>query len=215
MKKEIAALMLTLVCAMPLASVEYVYAAGSGTNQKTEQRRPPKRRVLTADEKAMILEAKYNMSKEKANTLAKRSESFRDVERAVTYAALSGRSENELLAMNQKEPWSRIQYKLGISPGAYSTAMLLARADRLSRWWGMDEEEAKQLLKEGYPMHWIKIAWVLSHHSDWMVRQILDSRTKDMSWKEWAASHLTITPETYDTWIEDYKNPAYIPGTYF
>lgn len=214
MKKAVA-LLIALSCIMPMAAAPDVWAAEVAGTKTVATKRPPKRRMMTDEEKVTILVGKYNISTEKAAKLAQRKESFRDVERAVFYAALSGKSEEDLLSMNKKDPWSRVQYKLKISPEAYNRAILLARAERLSRWWGIDEGAAREYLEEGYPMHWIKVAWVLSRHSSWMMDQILESRRKDVSWKEWAAAHLQITPETYDAWIGEYKNPAYIPGIYF
>ena len=66
-------------------------------------------------------------------------------------------------------------------------------------------------MKEGYPNHWIRLAYLLEVKTGKKMEEILAVRKKTMKWKEWAEINLGVTPEDFSQWIMETRNPALKP----
>ena len=163
----------------------------------------------------LVLSSKYRVSPTDTKRLIDSGVKFQDLQQAALYSYMSEKSVDEVLALKKHEVWTRVQYLLGITPAKYGEKNLQLRAENMQRWWGLPVSLSLPYMKQGYPMHWVKIAWILAKHSDWTVEQILKDRKFTESWKDWCKRNLGIAPETYDQWISEYQNPTYLPGKYF
>lgn len=213
-----------LIFCTSLSFVLEVYAANQtaqvqqqkddGQNQERQQG-PRRRPQLTMEEMQLVLSSKYRVSPTDTKRLIDSGVKFQDLQQAALYSYMSEKSVDEVLALKKHEVWTRVQYLLGITPAKYGEKNLQLRAENMQRWWGLPVSLSLLYMKQGYPMHWVKIAWILAKHSDWTVDQILKDRKFTESWKDWCKRNLGIAPETYDQWISEYQNPTYLPGKYF
>ncbi len=64
------------------------------------------------------------------------------------------------------------------------------RARRLHRFYGVEETRAFNALKEGYPNHWIRLAYLLEVKTGKKMEEILTVKKKTPKWKEWAEINL-------------------------
>lgn len=212
-----------MLMGLSAVAVPDVYAADQAAQvqqkdngQKKERRQgPPRRPQLSLEEMQLVLSSKYRVTPENTKRLIESGVSFQDLQKAAMYSYVSGKTVDDVLAVKKDAVWGRVQVLLHITPELYAKKNLQLRAENMERWWGLPAKLSLPYMKEGYPMHWVKIAWILSKHSNWTVDQILKDRKPAESWKDWSKRNLGITPETYDAWINEYKNPTYMPGKYF
>lgn len=225
MKMRIWGLMLSLLLlGAPFAGMESVQAASetAGIQQrkengeKSEKRAgPPRRPQMTMEEMQLVLSRKYRVDAEEAKRWLDSGVSFRELERAALYSYISGKTVGEVLELRKDEVWTRVQYLLRITPERYQKKQTELRADNLYRWWGIPNEIGIRYMTEGYPMHYVKVAWILSRHSGWTMDRILKDRRYTESWKDWTKRNLGVGGDVYDQWIGKYTNPTYFPGKYF
>lgn len=195
-----------------------VYAADAqqGAGQKKEERRgPPRRPQLTLPEMQLVLSQKYFVTPEEVKSLIDGGEKFSDIQRAALYSYVTGKPVKEILALKKDEPWERVAVLTGAVGDQMYEKSLELDAENLYRWWGIDKKMSLHYLREGYPMHYVKVAYVISKHSDWTVDAVLKDKKYGENWKGWCKRNLGIDGETYDKWIGEYKNPTYLPGKFF
>ena len=151
---------------------------------------------------------KYEIPEEKIKTLLDEGIRFLEIAKAALLAAVAGVSIDTILSMRKEDPWSRIQKKLGLTAQAYEKKYLAHRAKRLSRFYGIEENRALTLLTEGYPIHWIRLAYLLEQHTEKKAEDILAQRKKSEKWKPWAEKNLSVSPENFTRWIAETRNPS-------
>lgn len=190
-------------------------AAEAGKTLQEGKKRPPRRTEMTEEEMKTVLSRKYFMTPEEAEAFLQKDVAFRELEKAALYSYVSGRNVEEILALRREEPWQRVQALIGATGQKLYDRQIEMKAENLERWWGIDREIGLHYLRKGYPMHYVKVSWILSNHTGRTMDWILQDRKYRESWKDWAKRQLGISPETYDRWIGEYKNPAYFPGKYF
>lgn len=219
MKKiYIAALVLTLGTSFFGMAAPDAYAAENqqGAGQKKEERRgPPRRPQMTLPEMQLVLSQKYFVTPEEVKALLAEGEKFQDIQRAALYSYVTGRPVKEILALKKDEPWERVAVLTGAVGDRMYEKSLELDAENLHRWWGIDKKMALHYLKQGYPTHYVKVAYVISKHSDWTMEAVLKDKKYGENWKAWCKRHLGIDGATYDAWIGEYKNPTYLPGKFF
>lgn len=201
-----------------VATSDYVQAA---VPQKTEAKAENKqhkaepsfrRPRMSMEDMQTILYEKYGViNKDEIKNYIDAGVNFRDLDRACLYAYMTKKPVNEILTLKKELPWTRVQYKLGLTAQKFHTLNIRYKAERTHHWWGFDEKRSYKAMMEGYPWHWVKIAWIMAEHSDFTMEQILASRKYSESWIQWAGKNLNIDADTYNKWIDNYKNPSYIP----
>ena len=175
MKKTILLSMMTVLLlsmsypAMP----SYAQDMPQEGQKKEERQRPPRRPQLTMEEMQTILSQKYFMAPEITKSLIEKGANFRDLERAAKLSYISGKSVKDILALKKDEPWQRVEVLIGaVGEKAYQKDLEL-KAVNLERWWGIPKKVGMRYMRQGYPMHYVKVSWILSKHSDWTMDAIL------------------------------------------
>lgn len=166
-----------------------------------------KRSLPSPEDQVRGIHYKYDISEERVKA-ALESHRFGEVDQAALLSCLSGKSMEEILAMRKDDPWGVIRRKLGFTAESWENAYLRHRAERLSRFYGVDRERALSLLKEGYPNHWIRLAWLLEQHTGKTMETIIHGRKKSEKWKPWAERELGVLPEDFTRWIAGTRNPS-------
>lgn len=96
---------------------------------------------------------------------------------------MTGKDIEEVLALRREEPWGRVQVRLGITGDRYDEKYFRHRARRLHRFYGVEEDRAFNALKEGYPNHWIRLAYLLEVKMGKKMEEILTVKRKHRSGK--------------------------------
>lgn len=174
----------------------------------------PVRRVksYSLEEKKTILVKKYELADDEVDKLLRLDMPFREVDRLCFYAYISQKSIDEVAALKKDCPWDRVVYLLNITPQEYHDRRLKLRAHWIHEWWEFDENQSYEAMNHGYPMHYVKIAWILSVHTGKDMRFFLKDRKASEPWPRYCMRTLGITEETYNSWIDEYQNPTYFPG---
>lgn len=136
---------------------------------------------------------------------------FKDVEKSLLYAWMAECDPGQVLNMRKKEPWERIQRHLHLTPDRYQIRWHDYCADRLHRWWGVDKAQALRLLQEGWPMHYIKMAALLSVPLSMDMKTILQKRTRECRWRTWAVERMGMDGDRYDSMMQAARNPSLPP----
>lgn len=171
-----------------------------------------KPKAYSLEEKKTILVKKYELADNEADKLLRLDMPFCEVDRLCFYAYISQKSINEVAALKKDNPWDRVLYLLNITPQKYHDRRLRLRAYWIHEWWGFDEDRSYNAMNQGYPMHYVKIAWILSVHTGKDMSFFLNDRKASESWPHYCMRTLGITEETYNSWIGEYRNPTYFPG---
>lgn len=159
------------------------YAAQEGTQMEQQQKRPPRRPQLTMEEMQTVLSQKYFVTPEETKSLIDSGTSFRDLERAAKLSYISGKSVKDILALKKDEPWQRVEVLIGaVGEKAYQKE-LERKAVNLERWWGIPKKVGMRYMRQGYPMHYVKVTWILAKHSDWTMDAILKDKKYGENWK--------------------------------
>ena len=151
---------------------------------------------MTREDEIRSISQKYEMDKEKVRDILERGVRYADADKA---------------ALRREEPWGRVQVRLGITGDRYDEKYFRHRARRLHRFYGVEETRAFNALKEGYPNHWIRLAYLLEVKTGKKMEEILTVKKKTPKWKEWAEINLGVKPEDFSQWILETRNPALKP----
>lgn len=166
---------------------------------------------MTREDEIRSVSQKYEMDKEKVRDILERGVRYADVDKAALFACMTGKDIEEVLALRREEPWGRVQVRLGITGDRYDEKYFSHRARRLHRFYGVEETRAFNALKEGYPNHWIRLAYLLEVKTGKKMEEILAVKKKTPKWKEWAEINLGVKPEDFSQWIMETRNPALKP----
>ena len=83
----------------------------------------------------------------------------------------------DILALKKDEPWQRVEVLIGaVGEKAYQKDLEL-KAVNLQRWWGIPKKVGLRYMRQGYPMHYVKVTWILAKHSDWTMDAILKDKS--------------------------------------
>lgn len=164
--------------------------------------------TMTRDDEIRSIHFKYEIPEDKVAKLLDSGKRFGEVDRAALTAVLTGKSIDDILAMRVDDPWGRVEIKLGLTPEVYAARYHHHRAQRLHRFYGIDTARAEKLLAQGYPNHWIRLAYLLEQHTGTKVEDILAARKKSEKWKPWAERVLGVSPADFTTWIAETRNPS-------
>lgn len=162
----------------------------------------------TMEDQIRSIHYKYEIPEEKVQSLLDAGYRFLEIDKAALLSAVAGVSIDKILSMRKTDPWSRILKKLFLTAEVYEKKYLACRANRLARFYGIDEGRALSLLEEGYPNHWIRLAYLLETHTGAKAETILRERTKAEKWKPWAQRVLSVSPEDFAKWIAETRNPS-------
>lgn len=163
--------------------------------------------VLSIEEQVHLLHEKFQYPSDDIRSWLCRAP-FRDVEKALLYAWMAQCSPEKVLDMRKREPWTRILKHMDLTPDRWQARWNDFCADRLHRWWGVNEKQALRLLKAGWPMHYVKMASLLSHHLSMDMETILRQRTRECRWKEWAVHRMGMDSAVYDRMMKAGRNPS-------
>ncbi len=162
----------------------------------------------TIEDQIRSIHYKYEIDEEKIQALMDSGYRFLEIDKAALLSVLASVSIDDILAMRKDDPWPRIQKKLGLTAAIYEDKYLAHRARRLHRFYGIEEDRARALLDEGYPIHWIRLAYLLEQHTGNKAETLLAQRKKSEKWKPWAERVLSISPEDFTKWIAETRNPS-------
>jgi len=163
---------------------------------------------LPEEEQYRLLWEKYGMKEEKAKELKAQGFSYYDLDKASMYAFVAEKPVEEILELRRENPWMKIELLLGITPQLLHDRELLRKARWAEKWLGISAELAYRKFMEGYPIHYIRMAYILSLHSDWTVDEILEKRKRSVKWAVWAKENLGVDPEDLKNWIKSMPNPS-------
>lgn len=167
-----------------------------------------KRASLSPEDQVRSIHFKYEIPEDRVQAALDRGFRFGDVDQAALLSCLSDASMEDILAMRKDDPWGVIKKKLGLTAAVYEKTYLLHRAERLERFYGISAKRALTLLEEGYPNHWIRLAYLLEQHTGVKTEDIVHSRKKSEKWKPWAERVLHVSPEDFTAWIAETRNPS-------
>lgn len=167
-----------------------------------------KRASLSPEDQVRSIHFKYEIPEDRVQAALDRGFRFGDVDQAALLSCLSDASMEDILAMRKDDPWGVIKKKLGLTAAVYEKTYLLHRAERLERFYGISAQRALTLLEEGYPNHWIRLAYLLEQHTGVKTEDIVHSRKKSEKWKPWAERVLHVSPEDFTAWIAETRNPS-------
>lgn len=167
-----------------------------------------KRASLSPEDQVRSIHFKYEIPEDRVQAALDRGFRFGDVDQAALLSCLSDASMEDILAMRKDDPWGVIKKKLGLTAVVYEKTYLLHRAERLERFYGISAQRALTLLEEGYPNHWIRLAYLLEQHIGVKTEDIVHSRKKSEKWKPWAERVLHVSPEDFTAWIAETRNPS-------
>lgn len=178
-------------------------------NHALHERNPPmKRSEPTLNDQIRSIHYKYEIPQDKAEALLSSGLRFLEIDKAALLSILAEVPIDTILDMRKDDPWGRIQKKLGLTAALYEERLLRHRARRLHRFYGIPEDRAIPLLQDGYPNHWLRLAYLLEQHTGASMEDILAARKKSEKWKPWAETHLGISPEDFTKWIAETRNPS-------
>ena len=166
---------------------------------------------MTREDEIRSISQKYEMDKEKVRDILERGVRYADADKAALFACMTGKDIEEVLELRREEPWGRVQVRLGITGDRYDEKYFSHRARRLHLFYGVEEDRAFNALKEGYPNHWIRLAYLLEVKTGKKMEEILAVKKKTPKWKEWAEINLGVKPEDFSKWILETRNPALKP----
>lgn len=133
---------------------------------------------MTREDEIRSISQKYEMDKEKVRDILERGVRYADADKAALFACMTGKDIEEVLALRREEPWGRVQVRLGITGDQYDEKYFRHRARRLHRFYGVEEDRAFNALKEGYPNHWIRLAYLLEVKTGKKMEEILAVKRK-------------------------------------
>lgn len=157
------------------------------------------------------LHFKYEIPTDTLQKLLAAGTRFLDLDKAALLSCLSDTPIETILSLRKEDPWGRIEKKLGLTPTRYHARYIAHRAHRLHRFYSVEEERATALLEEGYPNHWIRLAYLLEQHTGTPMETIIHERKKSEKWKPWAEARLHVSPDDFTRWIADTRNPSLPP----
>lgn len=163
---------------------------------------------LPEEEQIRILGVKYEMTAAEVRRYLAEGFRYMDLDKAAFYAWAADVSLDDVLALRREDPWGIIERKLGLNPQKVETARALLRARCMKRWWGFDEARTYAALGAGYPVHWVKVAWLLSEKSGMKMETILRTRKRTQKWGAWAEENLGIPGATVMELIKAHRNPT-------
>ena len=167
-----------------------------------------KKATLSPEDQVRSIHYKYEIPEEEVRALLSRGIRFGEIDQAALLSCLTDRPIEDILALRKEDPWGVIRKKLGLTAAVYEEVYLLHRADRLHRFYGIDTKRALALLAEGYPNHWIRLAYLLEQHTGKKTEDIVHDRKKSERWKAYAERVLHVNPEDFTKWIAETRNPA-------
>lgn len=163
---------------------------------------------LPEEEQYRLLWVKYGLPEEKARELKGKGFSYYDLDKGSMYAYVAQKPLEKVLELRRENPWMKIELLLGITPQLLRDRDLLRKAECAEKWWGIKSDLVYRKFMEGYPLHYIRMAYIISKHSSMTVEEILESRKRSVKWAVWAQENLGIQPEDLKKWIQEMPNPS-------
>ena len=163
---------------------------------------------LPEEEQYRLLWEKYGLSEEKARALKGNGFSYYDLDKGSMYAYVAQKPLEEVLELRRENPWMKVELLLNITPQLLHDRDLLRKAECAEKWWGIKADLVYRKFMEGYPIHYIRMAYIISQHSSMTVEEILEKRKRSVKWAVWAQENLGIAPEDLKRWIKEMPNPS-------
>lgn len=135
-----------------------------------------KRSEPTLDDQIRSIHYKYEIPQDKVEVLLSSGLRFLEIDKAALLSILAEVPIDTILDMRKDDPWGCIQKKLGLTAALYEERLLRHRARRLHRFYGIPEDRAIPLLQDGYPNHWLRLAYLLEQHTGTSMEDILAAR---------------------------------------
>lgn len=163
---------------------------------------------LPEEEQYRLLWVKYGLSEENAKELKAKGFSYYDLDKGSMYAYVAQKPLEEVLELRRENPWMKVELLLHITPQLLHDRELMRKAECAEKWWGIRSDLVYRKFMEGYPIHYIRMAYILSKHSSMSVDEILEKRKRSVKWAVWAQENLGIAPEDLKRWIKEMPNPS-------
>ena len=167
-----------------------------------------KRSEPTLDDQIRSIHYKYEIPQDKAEALLSSGLRFLEIDKAALLSILAEVPIDTILDMRKDDPWGCIQKKLGLTAALYEERLLRHRARRLHRFYGIPEDRAIPLLQDGYPNHWLRLAYLIEQHTGSLMENIVKARSKSMKWAPYVQQEFGISEETFKSWIAETRNPS-------
>ena len=163
---------------------------------------------LPEEEQNRLLWVKYGLSEERAKQFKEKGFSYYDLDKGSMYAYVAQKPLEEVLELRRENPWMKIELLLHISPQLLHDRELLRKAGCAEKWWGIKSDLVYRMFMKGYPIHYIRMAYIISQHSSMTVEEILEKRKRSVKWAVWAQQNLGIAQEDLKRWIKEMPNPS-------
>ena len=109
---------------------------------------------------------------------------LRDLQRAAYYAAVSGKTLDEIITLkNDKQTWREVGRSLAITKEQHKALRQKLFAGRLQQRTGVLKESSLALLQSGKKMRDVAVAGFLAKHSGKKLEDIIALKTKDKKWR--------------------------------
>ncbi|MDO4177804.1 MAG: hypothetical protein Q4D21_01310 [Phascolarctobacterium sp.] len=119
---------------------------------------------------------------------------FNELENVCLVAYMAQTPLSKVEKMRNKYSWEMIKNKLGLTPNVYEERCIDYQARRLNERMDIPEQLTKDLMYEGFGMHHINTAFLLSKYCDKSIKEILLTKTPAKPWKQ-VAEELGISQE--------------------
>ena len=133
---------------------------------------------LPEEEQYRLLWEKYGLSEEKARALKGNGFSYYDLDKGSMYAYVAQKPLEDVLELRRENPWMKVELLLNITPQLLHDRDLLRKAECAEKWWGIKADLVYRKFMEGYPIHYIRMAYIISQHSSMTVEEILEKRKR-------------------------------------
>ena len=128
---------------------------------------------LPEEEQYRLLWEKYGLSEEKARALKGKGFSYYDLDKGSMYAYVAQKPLEDVLELRRENPWMKVELLLDITPQLLHDRDLLRKAECAEKWWGIKADLVYRKFMEGYPIHYIRMAYIISQHSSMTVEENL------------------------------------------
>ena len=163
---------------------------------------------IQEEEQYRLLWVKYGLTEEKAKELKGKGFAYYDLDKGSMYAYVAQRPLEEVLELRRENPWMKVELLLHITPQLLHDRDLQRRAECAEKWWGISSDLVYRKFMEGFPIHYIRMAYIISLHSSVTVEEVLEKRKRTVKWAVWAQENLGVAPEDLKRWIKDMPNPS-------
>lgn len=138
---------------------------------------------LTEDELINILHNDYQFPKEQLALLYKQL-GFYETENVCLHAYMGRVPLAKVMQLREKYTWDKIKLLLGLTPKVYFSRCVDYQARRLAERMDIPKHVTKKYMYQGFAMHYINTAYLLSLESGYSIEEIMKCKTPFNRWSD-------------------------------